>query len=338
MLIKEALEKGNNNFNLLRIVLSSLVIIYHSFAIFGGNIYVDPIKNYFHVVSTGGIAVKGFFFLSGMLVTNSLSKSSSPIIFLKSRVKRIFPAYCFLILISCFLIGPIISILPMHEYFHDQGLWSYLFNNLQLNTAYFLPGVFEGSKYAFNGSIWTIPMEVKCYIVLLAISVACRLTSNKVAPVISLIVIFLPFTQLRDWLFLSNDDPAIYMLAPCFSLGCLFSLCKDYPVPPLPIPMFLIITSYFIGDFIIKSYILCFSFCVLILCIFSSKESLKFNIKNDPSYGMYLWSFPLQQIISFHITNNIFIGCLLSLVSSFIVGVLSWKYIEKPFMKNKRAI
>lgn len=337
MLIKEALTKENNNFNLLRIVLSSLVIVYHSFALFGSGAYVDPVKNYLHVVSTGGLSVKGFFFLSGMLVTNSLSKNSSPIHFLKSRAKRILPGYWFLIFISCFLIGPILSSLSVRDYLQSQGLWGYFFNNLSFNTSYFLPGVFEHSKYAFNGSIWTIPMEVKCYVALLALSIVCRLTSNRISPFISIMIIAMPMTPFRDWLLSSNNDPAIYMLAPCFSLGCLFALCKDYSVPSPVIPALALIGCFFIDDVMIKSYMVCFSFCVLILCIFSSRASLKLNVKNDPSYGMYLWGFPLQQMIATYITNNIFIGCLISLAVAFMAGNLSWKFIEKPFMKSKRA-
>lgn len=338
MLIKDALIKGNNNFNLLRVFLASLVVYYHSFALFEKNGYYDPVTHYLSVVSTGGLAVKAFFFLSGMLVTNSLFKNSSPVHFLQSRAKRILPGYWFVIFISCLIIGPMLSSLKLHDYIYSPGVWDYFFNNLSFRTSYFLPGVFENSKYAFNGSIWTIPLEVKCYAVLLAISIMCRMTSNKISPLICILIIIMPLTPFRDWLFDSNNNPAVYMLAPCFSLGCIIALCREYSIPNPIFPALALISAFFINDVTLKSYMICFPFCILILYFFSSKLSLKIKMKSDPSYGMYLWAFPIQQIIANYITTNLFLGFSLSITASLIIGRLSWNYIEKPFLKNKRAL
>jgi len=334
MLIKEALLKENNNFNLLRIILASLVIMYHSLAIFPHSTFTDPVKKYFLVVSTGGLAVKVFFFLSGMLVTNSLIQKNSVFDFIFSRAKRILPAYFFVIITSCFLIGPIISNLNLYLYFKSEGLWSYLLNNLSFRTSFFLPGVFSESKYAFNGSIWTIPVEIKCYTLLISIYGLLRFFSIKLAITICFFAVALPLTPVRDVFFASGGDPAIYMLAPCFALGCTMSIFKDrIKLIATPFLMVLLL-SLIVKNETAKSYLICFPFCILSIFIFTRKSIVKFRIRNDVSYGMYLWGFPVQQITYHYITDNVFLGCTLSFIISYFLGLASWIYIEKPFIKT----
>lgn len=332
MFVKDILGKKENNFNLLRVVLASMVIIYHSFAIFNDRAISDPIIKYLGVISTGGLAVKTFFFLSGMLVTKSLMNNGSFLRFVKSRLNRILPAYFCVILISALVIGPLISQLTYADYFSDKNTWLYIFNNFALNTAYLIPGVFIHSKFGFNGSIWTIPLEIACYSILAIYIISIKIMKMPNPLFLCLLVIIAPLTPLRDWLFNSNGASAIYMLAPCFALGCITAILKNN-LKVMFMPYFvLFLLGFFVDNNILKNYLFCFSFCMICLYLFTTKISKKIRIQDDVSYGMYLWGFPIQQIIANNVTTNLVLSCLASLVAAYLVGQVSWRVIEKPFI------
>ena len=64
------------------------------------------------------------------------------------------------------------------------------------------------------------------------------------------------------------------------------------------------------------------------------------RIKNDISYGVYIYTFPMQQLI-FQLSGfsqSTFANLLLSLCCSGILGFLSWIYIEKPALKSKTGL
>lgn len=195
----EILERGNNNFDLLRIIAASAVIIYHSFALNPSWGLTDPTKNILTYVTTGGLAVKLFFFISGLLVTNSLLKNKSLVHFIISRAFRIIPALYFVILVPSLFIGPLLTSLSAHEYYSSGLLYEYIFRNLIIDTRYFLPGVSFENTYGFNGSIWTIRYEALCYITLAFLFSIGLHKYTKLSSIICLIIIFEPITPFKGF-------------------------------------------------------------------------------------------------------------------------------------------
>lgn len=66
MKLQAILDKKNNNFDLLRLMLAYLVIYSHSIALL--NQSHDIFLTLTHIKDGGSIAVKCFFFISGLLV------------------------------------------------------------------------------------------------------------------------------------------------------------------------------------------------------------------------------------------------------------------------------
>jgi len=63
----------------------------------------------------------------------------------------------------------------------------------------------------------------------------------------------------------------------------------------------------------------------------------RLRIKNDISYGIYLWAFPIQQVIASIFVASPYINMSISMIASSIFAYLSFKWIESPAMKiNKR--
>src|SRR6187551_1901956 len=98
MKISNFLNKENNNLDLIRILLASTVILGHTIAINGQTSYwIDPINYFFPITYSGALAVKIFFFISGLVVTNSFLNKNSLTYFIISRIFRIMPALLFLL-------------------------------------------------------------------------------------------------------------------------------------------------------------------------------------------------------------------------------------------------
>lgn len=151
-----------NNFDFIRIVAASMVLISHHFALTAQQ---EP--SFFGIFSLGGLAVAIFFVISGYLVMTSWKRDPNLLRFALRRFLRIWPALICVVVFTAYVLGPIVTELPVKEYLRHGATSDYL-RTLYMQIYYVLPGVFEHNPYArgVNGSLWTIPYEVRCYIVL----------------------------------------------------------------------------------------------------------------------------------------------------------------------------
>ena len=93
---------------------------------------------------------------------------------IKKRIKRIFPPLILCVLAVAVIIGPMITTKGMQSYF--RGTWNYISRNILLYPTYSLPGIFKGNpvSQAVNGSLWSLPIEFFCYIVIMIIGAVIR--------------------------------------------------------------------------------------------------------------------------------------------------------------------
>ncbi|HIC6877228.1 TPA: acyltransferase family protein, partial [Salmonella enterica subsp. enterica serovar Aberdeen] len=77
MLVSDFLQRDKNNLDLLRIVCAAAVIFGHSYYLSDAGGSQDPLKELVGFTYSGSTAVKVFFFISGLLVTNSLVATRS---------------------------------------------------------------------------------------------------------------------------------------------------------------------------------------------------------------------------------------------------------------------
>lgn len=328
--ISQVITRDGNNLDLIRLVASLAVIFYHSFPLNPQWELADPVKALFPYVSTGALAVKIFFFISGLLVVNSILTRQCTLHFVVSRLLRVFPGLIFVVICSTFIIGPIFTKLPVADYLSSAQLYDYVLNNILLDTRYFLPGLFLESKYGVNGSLWTIRYEVIAYGVVL-ISYLLKLMSNRfISSLACLLVIVEPLTPFKGVLFANSDNGAIYMLAPCFALGALLAINKNSYRTNFIVPIVMFFLVFCFNNESVKLLLICSSVCLLSLHLSTLPIIKKITIKNDVSYGVYLWGFPIQQIISINFHFGIFMNVALSMLIAMVFAMLSWKLIEKP--------
>lgn len=159
-LLSAILQKENNNFDLLRLLAAIAVIYAHSFVLADAQGHKDIFISLSKGLSdSGSFAVKFFFFLSGMLVTNSLLSSQNIKKFIIARFFRIYPAFIVVILSGALVFAPLVTTMPLYDYFTHEMVWDYVRHGARLKIEFNLPGVFETNVYknAVNGSIMDYP-------------------------------------------------------------------------------------------------------------------------------------------------------------------------------------
>ncbi len=182
MHISSYTDGRNNNFNLIRVSAALAVLVTHSFALVTGNGSNEPLRLDLGI-TMGTIAVDVFFVTSGFLVSASLLNRQSAIEFILARFLRIYPALWMMLFLTAVMLGASMSTLSWSDYLNSWELRNYLVKcgTLLGGVEYQLPGVFKDNPFrgGINGSLWTLPYEIKMYGILLAIWVFCRILGKQ---------------------------------------------------------------------------------------------------------------------------------------------------------------
>lgn len=334
--LDQHLRRETNNFNLIRLAAAVMIILSHCNAGLIGQLT----DNTFGGRTT---AMPVFFFLSGLLVAQSLDNSPSALSFLARRARRLYPAAIFYVLIMACIIGPFVSSYSTSAYFADPLFRQYLFTASLVQIHFLLPGVFSASPLGpvVNTSLWSIPMEIKLYLLLLLTSYLPKrrltafyllLTATLVAvdlfayaPVEEAIrhhglphFVLFPYTQL----------PICFLIGVlCYRLrtrilvrnSWLFIICLGY----------IATNRYQIGFILIPMTVLYFA-------THGMRFLHRLTPRPDLSYGLYIWGFPVQQLIILYgkPTNTTLFP--LTLLLTIPIALLSWYIIEKPALRWKR--
>lgn len=342
MRISEFLNKENNNLDLVRILLACLVIIGHSKVLNGTwGYWIDPIEHFFGFTYSGAFAVKLFLFISGMVVANSYLSKRSPVYFIISRFFRILPALFFVLVVTVFIFGSLLTKYSLSDYFSQLNNFAYIRNNMVFYSDYFLPGVFNENLYPniVNGSLWSLRYEVGCYAVLLFLFLLLGNRSKNLFIIPILLIMVDSLLPTRYLLRFIDDNPEKYLLPLCFSYGVFFAVFKE----KIKITIYVVIVSILI--FLLfkdTSYVdiaFIFTSCNVMIYLSSRAPVLKLKPKYDISYGIYLWGFLIQQTL-FYLLGSIYIGfhALISILVSILFAYVSYVYVEMPFMKIGKSI
>ncbi len=327
-----------NNINLLRFIAAALVIYYHMALLLGKSDY--QILDH----GLGAIAVNVFFLLSGWLIASSWTHSASFVSYLIRRIARIFPALIVVTLATVFIIGPLFTTLSLVDYFAAPGTWIYLKTAL-LYRPLPLPGVFESLPYpsAVNGSLWTIRYEFAMYLLVpFVYFLLGRFARARKAIALALFA----FLALGHCLIsgLGLAAPLIcaqgFRLATYFFAGCIvyeFGLLKYFDV------QYSVLALLFMLVFAQEEGFLCVPLMVVATMVFVFGFSLAPNprfarcfSKNDFSYGIYIWAFPIQQVLvqlgGGSPQDSTLFYSLVAFAITLILAVGSWFLVEKPCM------
>lgn len=115
-----------------------MVFISHQFAL------ADGPESSIGCQSLGEVGVLIFFSNSGYLVAQSWERDPSILRFLVRRILRIFPGFFVVMLLTTFVLGLLISIFSLKNYFY---MLIHEVESLNLISKYYLPGVFTTNPF-----------------------------------------------------------------------------------------------------------------------------------------------------------------------------------------------
>lgn len=329
-----------NNFDLIRLLLAIDVFFLHLATISGSSVFA-PISRWANAFQTkGSFSVPCFFVISGFLIFMSYDRTPSLKSYVAKRIRRIYPAYLVLILI-CAIFGCLVSTFPLDQYFSTK-LLRYLAANLTFLTFLCpsLPGVFASNIAGpvVNGALWTLKVEVAFYVAVpLIVSCFRWLPRHIVLPTLYIAsTIYRFYFQQRGDEALANQLPGqlAFFIAGAIVYVYLGWFMKHFWYVAVVAGALLYVEGMAQVSVL---YPLCLAVITLFLA-FSVPVLHRFAPKWDLSYGIYIWHFPILQLVysRYVFMSNPVWGAFVSAAFTLLVGCLSWTTIERRMLRNRR--
>ena len=335
-----AKDSRKNSFDIVRFTAATMVVLSHSYALVG---LIQP-----HIgnVSLGGFSVWVFFILSGFLISFSWKQYPRFNVFMAKRSLRIFPGLIVAIIVTILMMG-LVSSLRYRDYITHPETVSYFNNVLLLRTQYSLPGVFTNNIYpsAVNGSLWTLAYEFFMYFAVAVLGVFSLLKKRRVEYVWVILLLLNILSVIKpgalSFSIFYLDMQLVAQMGLMFFSGVLLQI-YDKKIIYKNAYWLVSLLLFFIGATLLPSLTAPLGGILLAYGIvgFAKKPYFyKFGKYGDFSYGLYVYSFPVQQLVwYFTKTTSPIKMFALSFSVSLFLGVVSWYLVESRFIKLKKHI
>jgi len=341
----------SNSFDALRLGAAVLVLVSHSFAL---TAHGEPRIG---STSLGVVGVEIFFAISGFLVVRSWLGQPWLPAFLLKRTLRIMPALVVCVLLSAYLVGLLVTSRAWSDFFGSTEPLRYVLENtLAVASAgtladiqYELPGVFATNPHhAVNGSLWTLPIEVRAYYLLALLGVLGLL--RRVLPLaVAAGLAGLAVMALGDtWpslgaelgRFRHHEEPLL--LLTLFAASALLYLWRER------VPLHAGFAGAAFCAWLGLSWtvvsgpatVLLLPYVVLFAAYRAPARVRLLTARGDVSYGVYLFAFPVQQVLVRLLGPELEPWALaaISLLIVYVLALLSWRLLESPALRLKRRL
>ena len=344
----------SNNFDALRFLLATLVLFFHCFALLRGS-GAQRESGLERVADFGGtIAVPFFFVISGYLVTQSWCRTPAPGAFLQKRILRIYPGFLLAATLGALVAGPL-GTENLAAYWHGFHPWKFLCYLPLLPADVVGPPmslVFPNLPYAglIDGSFWTLRYEFECYLLVLGLGLLGLYRRPAVVAALlgGLLLLTLGNTlghsaviPYREYPLVGN--PARWLrLALFFLSGMVFFLFRDrLPFSPLwlGISVALLALAIVFNRWLDPALAIFGTYLLLYAAVSPAVRWNHFARYGDFSYGVYLYGFPVQQVLSFYWLPKLTPLSLFcaAFPITLALAVASWHLVEAPALRRKRG-
>jgi peptidoglycan/LPS O-acetylase OafA/YrhL len=329
--------RRQNNFDALRLIAALSVIFSHSFLIAQGTGANEPLN-----LLTGNQCMLGlagvfvFFAISGFLVTQSFEQTRGPLRYLVKRCLRIFPGYLVMLVLSAFVLAPLVTTMPLAEYLHRSEPYRYVLNNAVFDIrVHELPGVMFVDNpvgLEINGSLWTLGYEFDMYLMVLVLGVLRLINLPVCLLLLALGMACIHFDALA---FLGGWG---WMLS-FFAVGMVLYKLRDTRIFDGRVALAAVaglIASVPLGQFILL-FSLFGCYLALYLALHPRLPVIPAARFGDLSYGLYIYGWPSQAAVIWMLGGHA-AWWQVFLLSSLLAGALaflSWHLIEKRALRLK---
>ena len=338
MRLADLTQGRDNNFNLIRFLSAAAVIFFHSYAL--TNRFTDePLWRLAPELNLGSLGVKAFFLVSGFLVTRSWIEHGRLVPFAAARALRIYPALVCATLVTIAL-AAWSSAVPIAAFLAHPQTHNYAWRAATaFQISYLLPGAFVTNPYpdAVNGSLWTLPVEIRLYVAVAASGLVGPLARRRVlaAAVIALVALF---AAKPEWFPLARYGAVTRELALLFALGSLAYVWRDrIPLSASAALAAIAVVAWNPAGLTRGPLFQPLLAYVLLVAAYHPRLVWSpFNRIGDYSYGLYIYAFPIQQTLAWRIPG---IEPIALFATSFpltlAVAGISWHMVEKPALGLK---
>jgi peptidoglycan/LPS O-acetylase OafA/YrhL len=356
--------RSGNNFDLLRLLAAISVVFAHSFNLLG---LPEPFPH-LEGLSWGFLGVLVFFSISGFLISRSWAKDPRIISFVVKRALRLMPALIVALLLSAVVLGPLVTSTPVRTYLDEPGTKAYVINNATLQSDYDLPGVFEHNSYplAVNGSLWTLPLEVKAYAFVALIGLAGLLTRWRALMIgVVAFAVLACIDSVRSSIPGANHfvaslvdiqaSPALVYEAKlgtytvyadmfaAFTIGATLYALRRWVSLRWELALLVLVawlSTIALGGSAPEIALVILGPYIVLFLAYRTRSVVRLPKRmGDYSYGAYIYAFPVQQTISsLSHPHSGWLMFLLAMPITLVLATLSWHLIERPALDIKRRL
>ena len=331
----------DNNVQLLRVSAAAAVLLFHCYAL-TGRWTDEPLWRLAHELNLGALGVQMFFLISGFLVTQSWLARERLDAFVVARALRIYPALIVATLFSAVL-GAWTSSVPAMQFWRDPQTLDYLLHTaLGFDVRHFLPGAYphNPSVGAVNGSLYTLPFELRLYVGLALFGVLGLLARRTLASVVlfATVAAAAAHPAWLDQAMAAAPDLHVNVLVELFALGALAYVWRD------AIPVSRGVAAAAIALIALDPagvargalFAPLLAYVVLVLAYHPALRSSVFNRAGDYSYGLYVYAFPIQQSLIARVPGLAPLALFaLALPITLALAMVSWHALEQPALGLK---
>ncbi|MEU6205286.1 acyltransferase [Micromonospora musae] len=368
--LEERFSSRHNALGVIRLALATAVLVGHAWPLSGVSEHQVLRDASSGQTDLGAMAVYGFFVLSGFLITGSGLKLTVGR-YAWHRFLRIFPGLWVCLLVTALGIAPLVA---LYERGTLDGFWTHPLGPQQYITVNWfaswgqaqISGLLTEAPYSqllggrpgsFDASLWTLKYELTCYIVVGALAGTAVL--RRAPRAVVLLAGLLYGILLVDWYRgpgLTAGLQGRGALGPfpllgslsvhqVICLGFLFLLGGAIRLYRHRVPMHgglaavagvALLVSLTQGGFYVVG-LPAYAYLLFYLAVALPGIFQRIGRKRDYSYGIYIYGWPVQQVIALMggARYGLFVYILLSVLGTLALAVPSWHLVERPAMSLK---
>jgi len=333
-----------NNFDLLRLFAASEVLLMHSYP----RLHIPTPAFLDVLLNFPGVFM--FFVMSGFLISASLERNKNLKTYFRNRILRIFPALWACILVSVI----VIPLTGSFNFISQQGLTWFA---CQLFGLIYTPDFLKSFGFgSYNGSLWTIPLELQFYFVLPVLYfIATKISKKELNRTYLFIIVFLAFCFVSYYIKIDFTNAESQTLSQkimrytfinsiyLFLFGVILQRLKVfqsrfiYGKGLFWLALYMVVSHFVPTSNETVIFKLLFLGLTTISLAYTFPSLAKKLLKgNDISYGLYIYH---GLILGIFVQLKLFSNpayILLLITLSITLATLSWFFIEKPIIKMKK--
>jgi peptidoglycan/LPS O-acetylase OafA/YrhL len=345
------IDPRDNSLNLLRLGMAAMVLFHHVFPLTGRGEGFELTPG----ESIGGWAVFGFFMISGYLIAGARLRSDGGR-YLINRIARLFPAFFFVNILTAFALAPVAYQVQngnLDGFLSTPNTpLSYVVGNAWLKMVdYSVAGTLAEVPYPFawNGSLWSLYYEFSAYLILgllmVVPAVRTRIWPMAVAFAASCALKIFNDSFVTYASGIGDDVIQFGRLLPFFFGGALVFMIRERwgdrfvltwwgTLGSVAITVVLVLVLPAYGGQIAAPLL-----TYVLLWVGARLPSPQLFQVHDFSYGIYVWGFPLTQLLCLFgwagAPLPAFYAVLVAATAA--MAVISWFLVERPSIRWSRG-